>query len=111
MPKTDQKHIAWTEEMVLSLLRQIARTAPHDAEYGKLIKRWTTVARRLSQLWDVAILYRSAKARFASLVCQFKATDNAQRLRESGSAEEVTDRPRHHKPTQKENDSFIEVYK
>jgi hypothetical protein len=91
MGKAMHKQLSWNDEMDLGLLREVVRVEPYDGEYGTLTARWKTIAATLSACYDTDIPYRSARERYDCMVEAFKASDKAQRLRGTGSAEDVTE--------------------
>ncbi|RHY18747.1 hypothetical protein DYB32_010336 [Aphanomyces invadans] len=91
MGKAMQKQLACGAELDLALLREVVRVEPYDGEYGTQTARWKAIAVSLSTLFDCEIPHRSARDHFETMVETFKATDKAQRMRGTGSNEEVTE--------------------
>ncbi|KAG9405226.1 hypothetical protein AC1031_004334 [Aphanomyces cochlioides] len=89
MGKHQQKQIKWTEDIDLALLRQVLRSAPFEADYGRILDSWKEVAEAVSDALTMNISYRSAKLRVAALVGAFKSEDKSQRENCSGSSEEL----------------------
>ncbi|KAG9410614.1 hypothetical protein AC1031_018638 [Aphanomyces cochlioides] len=84
------KHITWTEDLDVFLLREVTRVEPFAADHGELLPRWKLVANALLEE-EPRMNLRSAREHFEILMKNFKATDEAQRS-SSGAEEYVTEK-------------------
>ncbi|ETV63863.1 hypothetical protein H257_19201 [Aphanomyces astaci] len=91
MGKPMHKQLVWSNEMALTLLREVIRVEPYDGEYGTLTSRWKPIATNLSTCFEAPVPHRSARDHFEAMLEAFKSTDKAQRLWGTGSEEEVTE--------------------